>query len=264
MAGAPQDALRVWARWSNSRSRSRSNTQSAHSIELNSFQDHPHLHGRHSSSVHERLPNDLHGKHSFQDHEESTEFVKKTFHTIYRSKSVSSISNEMDPDGKTKILTILNIKLPHWHGIDNLWVKVDGSAEANILPLDSSWTMFPHALDELGYPTTGFLERSKINLECYDDGRLINHGCIKLKLQHYLKKSFQDHNFSIIETKTQKEIIVSHPASVRLGLIHVLCKNVSKSISAIENSENTSSSNCLLSRSSTKYWWLTMTEEAKM
>ena len=49
----------------------------------------------------------------FKDPEESTNFVKKTFHTIYRSKSVSNVSNEMDPDGKTKILKILNIKLPH-------------------------------------------------------------------------------------------------------------------------------------------------------
>ena len=103
--------------------------------------------------------------------------------------------------------------------------------------------MFPHALDENGYPKTGFVERSKINLQCYNDRRLINHGCIKLKLQHYSEKSFQDHIFYIVETKTQKEIIIGHPASVRLGLIYVLCKNVTKSISAIENSENTSSSN---------------------
>ena len=127
--------------------------------------------------------------------------------------------------------------------MDNLQVKVDDSVEANILPLDSFRTMFPHALDKNGYPTAGFLERSKINLECYNDKRLKNHGCIKLKLQHYSEKSFQDHIFCVVETKTQKEIIVGHPVSVRLGLIHVLCKNVSKSISAIQNSENTSSSN---------------------
>ena len=55
--------------------------------------------------------------------------------------------------------------------------------------------------------------------------------------------SFQDHIFYVVETKTQKEIIIGHPVSARLGLIYVLCENVSKSISAIENSENTSSSN---------------------
>ena len=122
--------------------------------------------------------------------------------------------------------------------------------------------MFPHALDKHSYPTAGFLERSKINPECYNDRRLINHGCIKLKLQHYLENSFQDHNFYVAVTKTQKEFIIGHPVSVRLGLIYVLCKNVSKSISAIENSENTSSSNSC-SRPLTKYWWQTMTEEAE-
>ena len=61
----------------------------------------------------EVTPEELHESHSFQDHQETNDFVKKTFHTIYRSKSVASISNEMDPEGKTKILTILNIKLPH-------------------------------------------------------------------------------------------------------------------------------------------------------
>ena len=135
---------------------------------------------------------------------------------------MSSITNEMGPDGKTKIFTILNIKLPHQHGTDNLRVNVDDGAEVNILPLDSFRTMFPHALDKHGYPTAGFLERSKINLECYDDRRLINHGCIKLKLQQYSEKPFQDYIFYIIETKTQKEIIVGHPLSVRLGLICVL------------------------------------------
>ena len=98
--------------------------------------------------------------------------------------------------------------------------------------------MFPHALDEDGHPKTGFLERSKIGLECYNDGKLINHGCIQLKIKHYSDKSFQDHNFYVVETKTWKEIIVGHPVSVRLGFIQVLCENIAKSISAIENSEN--------------------------
>ena len=50
---------------------------------------------------------------------------------------MASISNDMDQDGKTKILTILNIKLPYRNSIDNVRVKVDDGAEANILPLDS-------------------------------------------------------------------------------------------------------------------------------
>ena len=218
---------------SEDRSRSRSTTQSTHSIEQSFFQDHPELH--------ERLPNDLHEILSCKDSDESTNYVKKTFHAISRSKSVASISSETDPDGKTKILTILKIKLPHQHVIDNVSVKVNNGAEANILPLDSFRTMFPHALDDHGYPKDGFLRRSRTKLECYDDRKLINHGSIKLRLQHYSDESFQDHSFYVVETRTHKDIIVRHAANSRLGLIQVICKNVSKSVSAIENKTNTSS-----------------------
>ena len=53
-------------RWSRSRSRSRSATWSAHSIELNSFQDHPELHGSHSSDVHESQPKNSMGVTPFK------------------------------------------------------------------------------------------------------------------------------------------------------------------------------------------------------
>ena len=99
-------------------------------------------------------------------------------------------------------------------------------------------TTFAHALDKHSYPKEGFLRRSKTNLECYDDGKLINHGSIKLRLQHYLDKSFQDHYFYIVETKTCKEILVGHAASTRLGPIQVLCKNI---LSIVENETNTNS-----------------------
>ena len=103
--------------------------------------------------------------------------------------------------------------------------------------------MFPHALDEDGYLQEGFLRGSQTNLQCYNNGRLINHGSIKLQLQHYTDKSFQGHYFYVVETKTHKEIIIGHLASIRLGLIQVLCKNIAKTIAAIE----TSSSNNLQS-----------------
>ena len=130
---------------------------------------------------------------------------RKHFHTIYRSKSVASISNETDPEGKTKILMILQIKLPHWNGIDNLKVKVDSGAVANIFTLRffqdhaSScirWERLPKSRNFWGGPG--------ISLECYNDGRLVNHDSIKLKIQHYSDKSFQDYYFYVIETKTTK------------------------------------------------------------
>ena len=156
---------------------------------------------------------------------------------------MASISNDTDPEGKTKILTVLQLKLPHCKGIDDVTVKVDNGAEGNILPLNSFRAMFPHALDANGHPKPGFLRGSKTTLECYDDGKLINHGSIKLRLQHYSEKSFQDHSFYIVETKTLKPIIIGHPASIRLGLIRVLCKNISKSVLAIEKTSENSSKN---------------------
>ena len=216
-----------------SRSRSNLATISAYSMESASFQDHSDdLHGENTDDLHGESA-DLHGQHrgdlhgaSFQDHSNSTEFLKQSFSTISRSKSVAIISNETDPEGKTKILTVLQLKLPHCNGIDDITVKVDNGAEGNILPLNSFRAMFPHALDTNGYPKPGFLRGSKMMLECYDDGKLINHGSIKLKLQHYSEKSFQDHLFYVVETKTPKPIIVGHPASIRLGLMWVLCKNI--------------------------------------
>ena len=100
--------------------------------------------------------------------------------------------------------------------------------------------MFPHALNEEGYPVKGFLKGSRTNLEFYDDGRLINYGSSKFRLQHYSKNSFQDHHFYVVETKTCKEIIVRHPASIRLGLIQVLCQTIAKLIAAIETSSKSS------------------------
>ena len=206
-----------------SRSRSNQVTKSAYSIEsaplsrpFDSFQDHSGNPHRDSADLHGQQrgqTGDLHGAQG------STEFLKQSFSTISRSKSVASISNDTDPEGKTKILTVLQIKLPHRNGADDVTVKVDNGAEGNILPLNSFRSMFPHALDSNGYPKPGFLRGSKTTLECYDNGKLVNHGSIKLRLQHYSEGSFQDHSFYVVETRTLKPIIVGHPASIRLGLI---------------------------------------------
>ena len=223
-----------------SRSRSNQATKSAYSIESASFQDHSGNLHRDSADLHGQQrgqTGDLHGAQG------STKFLKQSFSTIRRSKSVASISNNTDPEGKTKILTVLQIKLPHCNGADDVTVKVDNGAEGNILPLNSFRSMFPHALNSNGYPKPGFLRGSKTTLECYDDGKLVNHGSIKLRLQHYSEGSFQDHSFYIVETKTPKPIIVGHPASIRLGLIRVLCKNISKSVLVIEKMTQNSTRN---------------------
>ena len=147
---------------------------------------------------------------------------------------VAEQSNDTDPDGKTKIVTKIGIKLPHRRVVDKLQVKVDDGAEANLLPLRSFRSMFPHALDGDGYPLDGFLDDSSTRLECYNNSKLVNHGSITLKLKHYSNGSFQDHEFFIVETPGHREIIIGHPASVRLGLVKVLCQNIAQPITATE------------------------------
>ena len=107
-------------------------------------------------------------------------------------------------------------------------------AEANLLPLRSFRSMFPHTLDGDGYLLEGFLDNSRTRLRCYNDGKLVNHGSITLKLKHYSNDSFQDHQFFIVETPARREIIIGHPASVRLGLIKVMCQNIAQPITARE------------------------------
>ena len=157
----------------------------------------------------------------------------RTFHSVYRS-TVASQSNDTDPDGKTKIVTKIRIKLPHRRVVDKLQVKVDDGAKANLLPLCSFRSMFPHALDGDGYPLDGFLDDSRTQVECYNDGKLVNHGSITLKLKPYSNGSFQDHQFFVVETPARREIIIGHPASVRLGLVKVLCQNIAQPITAKE------------------------------
>ena len=48
------------------------------------------------------------------------------------------------------------------------------------------------------------------------------------------KIHFRTTSSSLLRPQLQKEIIIGHPASVRLGLIQVLCKNHAKTVSSIE------------------------------
>ena len=78
--------------------------------------------------------------------------IFRTFHYISSSKAVAAISNDTDLDGKTKILMKLQVKLPYRNIADVMEVKVDNRVEANILPLHTFRSIFPHKLDEDGYP----------------------------------------------------------------------------------------------------------------
>ena len=68
-----------------------------------------------------------------------------------------------------KILTKLQVKLPYRNVTDIMEVKVNDGAEVNILPLHTFRSMFPHKLDEDGYPKDDALRGSKTTLQCYDE-----------------------------------------------------------------------------------------------
>ena len=87
--------------------RSNQVTKSAYSMESASFQDHPDLHGEKTDNPHGESA-DLHGQRGdLHGTPNGTEFINQSFSTISRSKSMASISNNTDPEGKTKILTVL-------------------------------------------------------------------------------------------------------------------------------------------------------------
>ena len=188
------------------------------------------------SRSHSRSGSQIHNTHSIEIDQYDIDDIDilRTFHSISRSKMVTLITNDTDPDGKTKIVMKLRVKLPYRNVADIMYVKVNNGAKVNILPLHTFRLMFPHKLNEDGYPKDEFLKGSKMTHQCYDDSKLVNHGMITLKLKHYSRNSFQDHQFFVVETLTQKEIIIGHPVSVRFGLIQVLCKNYAKTVSSIE------------------------------
>ena len=112
------------------------------------------------SRSHSRSGSQTHNTHSIEIDWYNIEDIDilRTFHSISRSKTVASITNDTDLDGKTKIMMKLRIKLPYRIVADIMEVKVNDGAKANILPLHTFRSMFPHKLDDDGYPKDGFLK----------------------------------------------------------------------------------------------------------
>ena len=67
------------------------------------------------SRSHSRSGSQTRNTHSIEIHRYDIDDINvlRTFHSISRSKTVASISNDTDPDRKTKIVTKLIVKLPY-------------------------------------------------------------------------------------------------------------------------------------------------------
>ena len=161
----------------------------------------------------------------------------RTFHSISRSRSVAAISNDTDPDGKTKILTKLRVKLPYRNVADIMGVKVDNDgAKANILPLHTFRSMFPHKLDEDELPKRRCPQRIE------SDAPMLWQQQIGQPQHHHpsteaftQKIHFRTTNSSLLRHQCMERDHHRTPsASVRLGFIQVLCKNHVKTMSSIK------------------------------
>ena len=85
-------------------------------------------------------------------------------------------------DGKTYVLTDLDVKLPTRPQRDTMRVKLDMGAEANILPVRTYNKMFPDRVLEDGTPDPKYLQPTHIEFECNKDSIIRSLGCINLDI----------------------------------------------------------------------------------
>ena len=85
-------------------------------------------------------------------------------------------------DGKTYVLTDLDVKLPTRPERDTMRVKLDMGAEANILLVRTYNKMFLDRVLEDGTPDPKYLQPTHIEFECNKDSIIRSLGCISLNI----------------------------------------------------------------------------------
>ena len=116
-------------------------------------------------------------------------------------------------DGKTFVLTELDIKLPHRNGRDSLLAKLDMGAETNILPLRSYQKMFPHHLLPDGLINPEHVHSTTLEFECNKQSIIRSKGCITLQIGLPGSK-LKSAQFFISEQHDQ--ILIGHPTCDKL------------------------------------------------
>ena len=117
-------------------------------------------------------------------------------------------------DGKTYVLTDLDVKLPTRPERDTMRVKLDMGAEANILPVRTYNKMFPDRVLEDGTPDPKYLQPTHIEFECSKDSIIRSLGCINLDIAAPGKKLINSHFFV---SSHHNQILIGHPSCDRLG-----------------------------------------------
>ena len=117
-------------------------------------------------------------------------------------------------DGKTYVLTDLDVKLPTRPQRDTMRVKLDMGAEANILPVRTYNKMFPNRVLEDGTPDPKYLQPTHIEFECNKDSIIRSLGCINLDIAAPGKKLI---NSQFFVSSHHNQILIGHPSCDRLG-----------------------------------------------
>ena len=117
-------------------------------------------------------------------------------------------------DGKTYVLTDLDVKLPTRPQRDTMRVKLDMGAEANILPVRTYNKMFPDRVLEDGTPDPKYLQPTHIEFECNKDSIIRSLGCINLDIAAPGKKLI---NSQLFVSSHHNQILIGHPSCDRLG-----------------------------------------------
>ena len=85
-------------------------------------------------------------------------------------------------DGKTYVLTDLDVQLPHRAEHDTLRVKLDTGSEANIPPVRTYSKMFPNRILADGTPNPEYLQSTTLEFQSNKSSVIQSLGCIDLNI----------------------------------------------------------------------------------
>ena len=129
---------------------------------------------------------------------------------------------DTDSDGKTEIITDINIKF-QGKAIE-MEVKVDPGAETNCIPLSHFRCLFPGLCRE-GQPKEDALTLTLALFDAYNGGVMKAHGWIILPTQDISRvKKFHPMRYYVLDREDAR-ILISHATATWLGLVEVKCKN---------------------------------------
>ena len=124
-------------------------------------------------------------------------------------------------DGKTYVLTDLDVKLSTRPERDTMTVKLDMGAEANILPV-RTYKMFPDRVLEDGTPDPKYLQPTHIEFKCNKDSIIRSLGCINLDIAAPGKKLI---NSQFFVSNHHNQILIEHPSCDTLGVYTLHMQN---------------------------------------